>query len=209
MVPGLYSAATALNAASQNQDAIAGNLANVSVPGYRRQGLAFQSVADTLDRAGMGGALGTQVSKPFTVFKSGPLQHTGNRLDLAVKGDGFFVLQGPDGPLYTRAGVFSMNARGELVSASGYPVASSNGTIVIPPAAPRYYDQHGRRRVRRQPRGWPVDTGPIHRSKTAPARGHHPLPRTFQGSRPTASRSVCYKAIGRSRTCRRCRKWSR
>lgn len=135
MIPGLYSAATALGAAAQNQEVIANNLANVTVPGYRRQGLSFEPFDNALTRASGVPLLGTQLAQAYNEFTPGPIQQTGNRLDLAIQGDGFFVINGPTGPVYTRSGVFTMDAGGQLQTMSGYPVAGEAGPITIPNGA--------------------------------------------------------------------------
>lgn len=139
MLRGMYAAATALDAASQRQDLIAQNLAHVDVPGYRRQGMNFESfdraIGSTSPEIETGNILGTKPTGTFTDFQQAGFQFTGNPLDVAISGDGFFVVDGPNGPLFTRNGVFSVNAQGELQTASGMPVTGAGGRIVIPPEA--------------------------------------------------------------------------
>jgi flagellar basal-body rod protein FlgF len=136
MIRGIYSAATALDAAQQNHDAVSENLANATMPGYRRRGLAFESVERALQEANQPqtgtSILGTHVAQEYTGFEAGPLQDTGNPLDVAIDGNGFFVLQGPNGPLYTRNGTFKINANGELQSQDGLPVKGADGPITVP-----------------------------------------------------------------------------
>jgi len=136
MIRGIYSAATALDAAQQNHDALSENLANATMPGYRRRGLVFESVQRALEDASQPqaetGILGTRLAREYTGFEAGPLQDTGNPLDVAINGNGFFVLQGPNGPLYTRNGTFKINANGELQSQDGLPVNGADGPITIP-----------------------------------------------------------------------------
>ena len=125
MLVGLYSAATGLQAAERMHDVIAENLANVSVPGYRGHILAQQ----TFEQA-MQGALdepspeghGTMVVDVATDFTPGPTAHTERSLDLAIAGEGFFEVAGPDGPLYTRNGVFYLNQEGQLTNSEGMAV---------------------------------------------------------------------------------------
>jgi flagellar basal-body rod protein FlgF len=163
MIRGLYSAATALDAAVSNQELVADNLANASTPGFRRHGLvfeAFQQAANTA--AAQGGiraapntaaasrasnvpagvtsfadsALGTRASGQYTSFTPGALQYTGNPFDLALSGDNaFFVLDSQNGPVYTRNGTFKLDAQGQLQSTSGMTVRGSGGRITIPPTA--------------------------------------------------------------------------
>jgi flagellar basal-body rod protein FlgF len=135
MIQGFYSAATALDAAIQNQDVVAQNLAHTTVPGYRRQGLAFETLNRALSQtsAPAPNLLGTRPSSSYTAFEPGPMQFTGNPLDLAINGESFFVVQGPNGPLYTRNGVFQLSLTGELQTKGGLPVVGTNGPITIPP----------------------------------------------------------------------------
>src|SRR5262245_13685781 len=125
MIPGLYSAASGLDAALLNQDVIAANLASADIPGFRRSLVSFGSFEGAMGKAG-GASLGASVAGDdgttiSTDFTAGPLQRTGNPLDVAIVGDGFFVLQGADGPLYTRNGVFHLNEKGQLSSGNGLP----------------------------------------------------------------------------------------
>ena len=136
MLQGYYSAASGMSAALVNQDMLAQNLANAPVPGYRRQSISFQEYV-TPQTAASGPTAnpprhGAQIALQSSSFLAGPYQSTGNPLECAIQGDGFFVLDGPNGPLYTRNGQFQINTAGELTSASGYPVRTSNGTLRIP-----------------------------------------------------------------------------
>jgi len=137
MIQGLYSAATALDAASQNQDVLAYNIANATVPGYRQRSVSFETFDRALNQTSGSQTgnklLGTRIGSVYSNFSPGDYQQTGSQLDLAVRGDGFFVLDGPNGPLYTRNGVFSINSKGELQSKDGLPVTGSGGRITIPP----------------------------------------------------------------------------
>jgi flagellar basal-body rod protein FlgF len=84
-----------------------------------------QSLADT--------PVGTRVAGQYTSFTPGPMQSTGNPFDLALTGDNaFFVLDGPGGQVFTRNGVFQLNAQGQLQSASGMAVRALSGKITVP-----------------------------------------------------------------------------
>ena len=152
MFQGLYTAATAVNALGQNQDVVTQNIANAMVPGYRRQSVAFESLASDQTQAATQSqsTLGTGVSKVFTDFTPGDYQYTGNTFDVAIRGDGFFVLDGPKGPLYTRNGVFEPNSNGELQAKGGWTVQGSSGRITIPPNTMQHYDWRGRHGPRQQ-----------------------------------------------------------
>lgn len=142
MIQGIYSSASALTAATQQQEALAQNLAHATVPGYRRRALAFssfeQALAGTATGTGASATGGAQVAREYSAFQPGDYQATNNPLDLAIRGDGFFVLQGPNGPVYTRSGVFQMDGQGRLQSASGLLLDSGGGAaITIPPGSSR------------------------------------------------------------------------
>jgi flagellar basal body rod protein FlgG len=136
MFRGIYSVATAMNAAAQSQEITAYNLANATVPGYRTRGVQYETFNRVLDSSASDlPALGTQIARGFTDFTSGGLQQTGEPLDLAVKGDGFFVVQGPNGPMYTRDGAFRRTPRGEVLTTGGYPLLGRRGPLVLPAGA--------------------------------------------------------------------------
>ncbi len=140
MIRGLYSAASALDAAAANQELVAENLAHANTPGYRRHSLVFESVqqnASGSQSASSETVGGTRASSGYTTFDAGPVQYTGNPLDSTLSGSSFFVLEGPTGPVYTRNGSFEINAQGQLQSQSGLPVRGQGGRITMPPNAGR------------------------------------------------------------------------
>ncbi len=130
-------------------DRVAMNLANVATPGYRREVLAARPFANVLHAAGavppgnaatrvtdgrLGGALAaTQV---LTDTRLGSVRVTGQPLDVALTGEGFFEVTTPNGPAYTRQGNFSVDARGRLVTAQGLPVAGWSGDIYLTTRTP-------------------------------------------------------------------------
>lgn len=136
MLRGYYSAASGMSGALQNQDILAQNLAHAPVPGYRRQSAVFEAFIKPQtgpdSKAPDLNLHGSRATRIASGFKPGPYQHTGNPLECAIQGDGFFVLSGPNGPLYTRNGQFQLNADGQLVSSGGYPVLGANGALTIP-----------------------------------------------------------------------------
>ena len=67
----------------------------------------------------------------YTDFSEGSIKETGNSLDLAINGEGFFVVNTPDGPRYTRSGNFSLNGANMLSTQDGYPVMGENGPVII------------------------------------------------------------------------------
>jgi flagellar basal-body rod protein FlgF len=136
MVPGLYSAASSMRADERNHEIIARNLANAGLPGFRRQVTSIESFGQAFAQASpthLQMSPGLQANRFETDFSAGDVQHTGRALDVAIRGDGFFVLDGPNGPVYTRNGVFQLNGNGELLTMGGLPVRGSGGRITIPP----------------------------------------------------------------------------
>ena len=139
----LYSAATGLEAQQLNLNTIANNLANVNTPGFKRSKIEFQDLLYQNPRASGsdsgGGNLiptgvevgnGARVAATSKVFSQGQLTSTGEKLDVAIQGDGFFEVQRPDGTrAYTRDGSFKLNAQGQVVTADGMPVLSGFGSI--------------------------------------------------------------------------------
>jgi len=136
MLRGLYAAATGMEAAASSHEVTSRNLAHASVPGFRKMLSTFESLQNAHGRTAEEKLVGTQVKSPSFDFTPGPLNRTGAPLDLALEGDGFFVVNGPDGPLYTRSGTFELNGEGQLVTPDGLTVKSASGAITIPPNTP-------------------------------------------------------------------------
>ncbi|HEY1188602.1 MAG TPA: flagellar hook basal-body protein [Gemmata sp.] len=135
MIRGLYSAGSALVLASEQQEVTAYNLAQSSTPGYRERGLVFESFDRVLGRAEepTGDLTGARTVQAYHDFRPGAVQQTGRPYDLALADpDRFFVLAGPNGPLYTRNGVFNLNAQGQLVSQGGYVLQGDQGNVTVP-----------------------------------------------------------------------------
>lgn len=134
----LYSAATGMEAQQLNLNTIANNLANVNTAGFKRSTIEFQDLLYQRPRsagaeAGGGNQVptgievgnGSRVASTSKIFTQGQLTNTGERLDLALQGDGFFDVQRPDGTIgYTRAGSFKLSSTGQVVTTDGMPVLS-------------------------------------------------------------------------------------
>jgi flagellar basal-body rod protein FlgG len=143
MMRSLSIAKTGLEAQQTQLDAITHNLANTATNGYKRSRVVFEDLLyQNLRQAGApssaqtelptGLQLGTGVRSVATArnFSQGGLTQTGNNLDLAVNGQGFFQVQMPDGTTaYTRDGAFQVDAQGQLVNSSGYLI---NPGITMP-----------------------------------------------------------------------------
>src|SRR3982074_2556120 len=140
----LYTAATGITAQELNVQVISNNIANMRTTGFKKQSAAFQDlIYDHVRRVGaqasdqgtilpvgvdIGGGVKT-VGTP-RLMSQGTLSQTGNDLDIAIRGEGFFKIQMPDGTYtYTRDGSFQMDATGRVVNAQGNPVQP---TITIP-----------------------------------------------------------------------------
>jgi len=128
----VFAAMTGARSALGQMAITANNLANASTPGFREQIAAFRAVPMGGDGANTRAfALETT---PGSNFQAGVFESTGNPFDVALQGDGFFVVRRSDGrEALTRAGNFRTNLAGELITASGLPVLGDAGPIVIPP----------------------------------------------------------------------------
>lgn len=122
-------AASGMRARLEALDLLANNLANSSTPGYKADREAYTSYPGGGFVAESEGAGGAQVTAPFieshrTDFSQGALSPTGSPADLALSGEGFFLLNAPSGPLLTRSGHLSVSRDGKLLSAEGYEFSS-------------------------------------------------------------------------------------
>lgn len=140
MDSGYYAACTALISRTAEMDTIANNLANASTVGFRAQENVFSSVL--ADTAGSSGSALGQAMNEYGLLSGttldltqGALQKTGNTLDAAIEGRGYFVVQTANGPAYTRDGSFQVSAHGQLVTSTGDAVMGENGPISMPPGA--------------------------------------------------------------------------
>jgi flagellar basal-body rod protein FlgF len=138
MDSGYYAAMTGLVARTEALDTAAANLANAQTAGYRAEREYFRSVVVGTD--GQDSQLGQAVNRYGLLggdrlsMAQGSLQQTGNPLDLAIEGNGFFAIQTSNGVRYTRDGSFHRSRTGGLVTAANEPVLSSTGQpISIPP----------------------------------------------------------------------------
>ncbi len=142
---GLYISAEGAYVQSERLKVVANNLANVDSSGFKRDVAVFQARYSEADQRGLdqpgSGTLndlsgGVLLSGTMTDFSPGTLKNTGRETDLAIDGDGFFVVRRDGKDFLTRAGNFSIGPNGALVTQSGEPVmAADGGPIVIDPEA--------------------------------------------------------------------------
>ncbi len=145
---GISSLISGMISEERKMDALTNNLANVSTTGFKRQesvstdfsvfmknasattatNEAARNALMLANRLSNQGQNGTNTILT-TDMEAGPLYHTGNVLDLAIDGKGFFVVETPDGIRYTRNGQFMFNAQQQVVTREGYPVLSDGGPI--------------------------------------------------------------------------------
>jgi flagellar hook protein FlgE len=127
MLTSLYSGLSGLNANALQLSLIGNNLANINTPGYKSSSVAFQDLlSQTLTGGSSAGSinflqigLGAGVAGTNQNFSQGSLQATGINTNVAIQGEGFFVVRGSDGVNYTRAGDFHIDATGNLVTSDG------------------------------------------------------------------------------------------
>jgi flagellar basal-body rod protein FlgF len=128
-----YVAISAQRAMEVKLDVIANNIANMNTAGFRAAGVRF---SQEMAQVGDAQVVYASPGDSYVIRQQGPITHTGNALDVAVDGDGWFGLETPQGTVYTRDGRFHMTAEGELRSVNDYAVVDAGGSpIVLDPAA--------------------------------------------------------------------------
>jgi flagellar basal-body rod protein FlgF len=133
MERGLYIAASGMVAEMARQDLIANDLANASTPGYKSdravQGSFGNMLLQNTETGATVGPLGqgARIERQVTDLTAAPVKETGEALDFAIEGDGYFAVQTPQGVRYTRNGQFTAGANGRLVDQRGNAVLGQNG----------------------------------------------------------------------------------
>ena len=141
MIRGLYSSAAGMIAESLRNDTIANNLANASTTGYKKDIAVTKDFASMLiyrindgaqaEQIGSLGA-GSLLDEVATIHTTGSIRPTGNQLDAAIEGQGYFTVETPNGVRYTRDGSFSRSGQGQLVTKDGNRVLGVGGPIQLP-----------------------------------------------------------------------------
>lgn len=134
MIRSLYTAATGMNAQQLQIDTTSNNISNVNTIGYKKQRAEFADLmyqvmeyagtatsTTTQSPTGIEAGLGVRPTAITKMYLEGPLKETGNNLDIAITGQGFFQVQLPDGTTsYTRNGAFKLDSNGTIVNSDGY-----------------------------------------------------------------------------------------
>ena len=160
MERGLYIAASGMLAEQVRQDQIANDLANSSTPGYKADRSSQRSFGDMLLANSATGqtvgplGVGVEIAQTTTDLAPAPVRDTGEPLDFAIEGDGFFQVRTAQGNRFTRDGQFMRSAAGALTDALGNPVLSQNGGTVqvradgtVAPGAIGVFDVTGARKA--------------------------------------------------------------
>lgn len=143
MIRSLWTAASGMQSQQKSIDVVANNLANVNTAGFKRsradfQDLIYQNLKTTGSPAtnttqvptGIQIGLGSRLAAVTKIFTPGDFTQSGNELDIAIEGDGFFQITLPDGTVgYSRAGAFKRDSTGQIVTPDGNPLSPS---ITIP-----------------------------------------------------------------------------
>ena len=117
------------NALWNQLEVVANNMANVNTIGFKGSDVLFSEYLVKVrsdDRPFKDKLSFVQDLGLVRDLSEGPMRHTNNPLDVAIEGDGYFVLQGPNGEIFTRAGNFTLDSQGQIINQEGYPLLSSN-----------------------------------------------------------------------------------
>lgn len=134
MIKGIATAASGMLPSLKRQEVIANNLANAQTAGFKRDRLFVERLNEAQEAMVQGAQDWGATNQVGLVidFAPGSLNRTGNAMDVAISGDGFFAVQTPDGERYTRNGHFSVDTDGTLQSVDGHAVLGDNGVIRLP-----------------------------------------------------------------------------
>lgn len=135
MVDSVGQLGSGLDALMKEYHTVAHNIANVNTTGYKRRVNSFtRELMNQISGGGEESVSAAEIKTNGSIdFSTGSLLSTGRPLDVAILGSGFFVVETPDGPLYTRNGVFQINTQGQLVDLGNRIVAGEGGPVVVPP----------------------------------------------------------------------------
>jgi len=146
----IYTAMTGAKQTEYAQAINSNNLANISTTGFRADLHSFSSTP--VEGPGVDSRINAVVESYGTEFAQGPIQDTGNPLDVAIRGEGFLAVQAPDGSeAYTRAGDLRVQQGGLLANGAGHLVMGDGGPVALPPNVSLFIGRDGTISV--QPQG--------------------------------------------------------
>ena len=131
----VYTALTRQSGLMAEMQAVANNIANASTTGYRREGVVFAEFVAALAPDDPSLSMATAQVRD-TRMDQAPVTFTGGSFDLAIEGDGFFMVEGPEGPLLTRAGNFTPSPTGDMVTPDGYRLLDAGALHPDPTSLP-------------------------------------------------------------------------
>lgn len=133
MIQGIYTASQGMTALMQKQDQIANNMANVNTTGFKQSGLFIESFQKYVANDKQQPFANRQIKagEVYVDHREGTLKKTGNPLDLAIRGLGFFSVMSPNGVAYTRNGNFSVDGEGFVVNSEGWKVLGKEGYLKV------------------------------------------------------------------------------
>ncbi len=133
METAIYATLTRQSGLVREMRVIANNIANANTTGFRQQGVIFSEYVRRSDIDSSVSMASARIGN--TYLAQGTLEPTGSRLDLAIEGDGYFLVEAPGGQRLTRAGSFSSSAEGLMVTPDGFPVLDAGGApVFLPPS---------------------------------------------------------------------------
>ncbi len=132
MENGIYIGISRQTALRRQMDVVANNLANVNTPAYRAERMVFKEFMVQPSKQSAAYSFVQDVGQ-YRSTENGPITQTGNELDVALNGEGYFVVDTPAGERYTRHGRFQLDANGFVVTTEGHQVLTDAGPIQIPP----------------------------------------------------------------------------
>lgn len=130
----IYAALTRQSGLMREMQVVANNLANMATTGFRREGVVFSEYVKALD--GAPSLSMARASARAVDLSQGDLTRTGGQFDFAIQGEGFFLIETPEGERLSRAGHFTPGPEGELTNPDGYRLLDQGGApVVVPPGA--------------------------------------------------------------------------
>lgn len=127
-----YTALSRQSGLLREMQAVANNIANLSTTGFRREGLVFSEVIHAMENGAASLSM-TRANTRDTRLDQGSLSQTNGTFDLAIEGDGFFLIETPSGNALSRAGAFTPNENGELVTPDGFRLLDSGAAPIFVP----------------------------------------------------------------------------